>query len=584
MKKTLSVLLACLMMLTLFAACKSESPSPSAAGGTSSTPPADTSENPGDVSEAPAGPEMPEGTELKNGKIYFTETRTVSVRLFERNNAAISPDVSIYGKYIQEGVLRDHNIKVEFVVQPRDGEVDSLNAVLADKSAPGICYTYDYPTVQTYANMGGVINLYPYVTENKEFLPNIWSLLGETYIYFDKDPVTNDLWAIEGVRVANRRTNVFAREDWLTKLNVAEPKTIDEFETMLVAFKDNASTLLGADAGKMIPFGVDYDIGWKADHLVGAYTKADITEKERYYYGFDDRRTLYPGAKEAYRKLNDWYNKGLVWQDFILTKVGDTTFMNNIKAGFVGAFSGNWDDPYRDIPAEGGSIQVQLQKNVSPDAAYLPVEAFQNSEGIYRKFLPASNDRKVFFPIYNNTEPLASMVYLDWTCDINNYKFLQIGEEGVNHTYDANGQLVLQAAPDDKVEYSIYSQYNIDYTMLMNGLRLLDPALDQAGEVSNFIGTDPKYVGLATYYTSHDAVYSGNYQFGEIAAEEGMGPTLNEKRDAFLMKSVAAPVDKFDAEFDAGMDDYLASGGQAIIDERKAAWETYLGDATSMGG
>ncbi len=35
-----------------------------------------------------------------------------------------------------------------------------------------------------------------------------------------------------------------------------------------------------------------------------------------------------------------------------------------------------------------------------------------------------------------------------------------------------------------------------------------------------------------------------------------------------LTKAVTASVENFDAEWNAGMADYLASGGQAIIDER----------------
>jgi putative aldouronate transport system substrate-binding protein len=52
-----------------------------------------------------------------------------------------------------------------------------------------------------------------------------------------------------------------------------------------------------------------------------------------------------------------------------------------------------------------------------------------------------------------------------------------------------------------------------------------------------------------------------------------MGPVLSEKRDTFLTKSVVASPDKFDSVYDSGMKDYLNSGGQAIIDERKAAYE-----------
>ncbi len=55
---------------------------------------------------------------------------------------------------------------------------------------------------------------------------------------------------------------------------------------------------------------------------------------------------------------------------------------------------------------------------------------------------------------------------------------------------------------------------------------------------------------------------------GAITAEEGVGTSLTEKRDAFLCQAIVAPESEFDAIYDAGMADYLSSGGQAIIDER----------------
>jgi putative aldouronate transport system substrate-binding protein len=56
-----------------------------------------------------------------------------------------------------------------------------------------------------------------------------------------------------------------------------------------------------------------------------------------------------------------------------------------------------------------------------------------------------------------------------------------------------------------------------------------------------------------------------------------MGPALKEKRDNMLTKAIVAPADQFDAVYDAGMQDYLKSGGQAIIDERKAKYEAAFG-------
>ncbi len=69
-----------------------------------------------------------------------------------------------------------------------------------------------------------------------------------------------------------------------------------------------------------------------------------------------------------------------------------------------------------------------------------------------------------------------------------------------------------------------------------------------------------------------------NFNCGTISAEEGVGTALKEKRDAFLNQAVIASVDDFDAVYDSGMADYLASGGQDIIDERSAALVKYYGE------
>ena len=118
-----------------------------------------------------------------------------------------------------------------------------LNNLLAAGDAPDICVTYSYPTIQSYANMGGVHDLSPLLEENKAMLTNLWDLLGDTNIYYDQDPATGKLWAIEAIRAQIPRINTFVREDWLKKLNISEPKTLEEFESMLYEIKENAAVL-----------------------------------------------------------------------------------------------------------------------------------------------------------------------------------------------------------------------------------------------------------------------------------------------------------------------------------------------------
>ena len=164
---------------------------------------------------------------------------------------------------------------------------------------------------------------------------------------------------------------------------------------MLYAFKENAELLLGEDADKLIPYSTSFDVGWRNNYLLTSFVPDSLTERDRWVYGFDDRHLLLPGYKEGVRKLNEWYNAGLIWQDFPLYGPGDRTEDNLMKAGYVGAFMHNWDYPYRD-GQEG--IHANLQRLVGPEAAYIAVDPFKNDAGVYRKFLPPPIDRKVFFP------------------------------------------------------------------------------------------------------------------------------------------------------------------------------------------
>ena len=53
---------------------------------------------------------------------------------------------------------------------------------------------------------------------------------------------------------------------------------------------------------------------------------------------------------------------------------------------------------------------------------------------------------------------------------------------------------------------------------------------------------------------------------------------LADKRKVVLNTAINASVENFDAVWDAGMADYMSSGGQAILDERMAKWVAAFGE------
>ena len=508
--------------------------------------------------------------ELVNGR--FTTTRKITVEIYDRSNpGGTPPENNFWTDWIKEGVLRDHNIEVEFVPVPRWTEVEVLNNRLAAGDAPDICVTYSYPTILTYANMGGVLDLAPYLEEYRDLLPDLWEFLGEQNLYWNKNPETGTIWAIEARLVHDTRINTFVREDWLKKLGIPEPTSLEEFEAMLYAFKENAELLLGEDADKLIPYSTSFDVGWRNNYLLTSFVPDSLTERDRWVYGFDDRHLLLPGYKEGVRKLNEWYNAGLIWQDFPLYGPGDRTEDNLMKAGYVGAFMHNWDYPYRD-GQEG--IHANLQRLVGPEAAYIAVDPFKNDAGVYRKFLPPPIDRKVFFPATND-EPLASLLYLNWITKLENRRFLQIGVEGINHEVLEDGTIQSIAAVGEMV---MNSPNNIDYTITCNGLDVGDPELNAKSLALGYGGVDPRFIVKAYELTNRDARYAKNVSVGDILAEEGMGPVLSEKRDNLLIQAIVAKPEEFDSVWDRGFQDYLRSGGQAIIDERAAKYDKYYGD------
>ncbi|MBQ6399612.1 MAG: extracellular solute-binding protein [Clostridia bacterium] len=489
----------------------------------------------------------------------FTETRHIKVEIFNRNNDGGSdPTNNVFTDYIKAGMLQKYNVEVEFVSVGRWTEVDDINNLLATGEAPDICVTYSYPTIQTFADMGGIVDLNPYLTAYKDQLGDLWALLEDYNIYYDQNPETKTVWALEAVLADRARLNTFIRKDWLDKLGLALPTTEEEFYNCLVAFRDNAETLLGADKDKMVPYSTSTDIGWRNDLLSISKVPENVDDATLYVYGYDDRHLLYPNYKEGIRVLNKWYNEGLVWKDFGLY-TDSTAEDDMMKAGYVGAFIHNWDYPFRN---NDDSIEANLVRNVGPDAAFVAVDCFKNEAGITRKFLADRVDRKVFFPA-TNKEPLASLLYVNFISDPETIKFLQTGKEGVNHELTADGAYKTLAATG---EYVMNSGMNIDYTITVNGL-YLGEATD-ASRALNYSAVPAEIVVGA-----HDAAIANgrtakHYNVGDITAETDVGTSLTAKRDAMLTQAVSASVDQFDAVYDAGMADYLASGGQAIIDER----------------
>ncbi|GHV34362.1 hypothetical protein FACS18949_10280 [Clostridia bacterium] len=598
-RKILALLTACVLLLGVLAACgggDSGSPSPSTSPSTGgSVSPSEQPTPPPETGELDAAFLEANGLEydVENDTYKFTTTRKITVEVFDRGTAdgKTPSDNNAWTDWIKAGVLRDHNIEVTFVPVDRFSENDRINDLLAGGEAPDVSYTYNNGAVQTYADMGGILDLSAYVNDNTPLTRALWNYLDTPYLWSTKDPDTGTIWWIEGVRNEPAKTNTFIRQDWLDKLGLKAPTTQAEFHDVLVKFKENAETLLGADANMIVPFSVNADVAWSADALGYSFVPSNLSDKDAYINGFDDRHVLYPDAegnvggawKKAIGVLNEWYNEGLLWKDFALYKAGDTNSPEDsyLKNGYVGAFIQSWDYPYRD--GETG-ITGMLHTQVSPDANFVAIETFPNDAGAYRKdLLSTPTDRKIYFPA-TNKEPLASIIYVNWITRLENIAYLQMGDEGRTHKKNADGSISLLTADDPGYDplWIQNAANNIDYTMTNNGINYNDLTLTGLSLANSKAPADPQIVAAAYTTALHDAKPATQVNVGQIVSESGMSSALSDKRNVFLANAIIAAPGQWEAVYDNGLKDYLQSGGQDIINERASKWTQYYGDATSI--
>jgi putative aldouronate transport system substrate-binding protein len=479
---------------------------------------------------------------------------SIKVEMFDRGTADGRTNAidNVWITWIKEKVLKDLGIAVDFVAVGRWSETTDLPNLLAANSAPDLCYTYDGGMISNFRDRGGILNIQPYV---ERLLPDAKKLLGadpaftgKDFIYRQLDP-QGRLFSIPSYRVALAQRNVFIRQDWLDRLNLALPTNMTQFHDALVAFRDRDPGNVGRT--NVIPFFQGSDVRWGLANFMNSTIPANISDRDRYINSVAERNLVMPGYKEGVRLMNTWYNEGLIYRDFALITVADDG--NNIlKSGMAGAFSANWDLPYR----TDYNINVDLARNV-PGAEFVPVD-------VGTKDMMDKVGLQIFVPMASSSRAEAALRYLNWLTIPENYEFIQRGNPGVNHNI-VNGVPQLISAMG--TPWAQNSTQNIDITMPMNGIEMGSTA-GNAAVLALSYGDIPSATIVNAYEISFRnarqpvVVNMPTSQDGLYAAD------LQTKSEDLLAQAIVATPANFDRIWDAGIQDWLRSGAQAIIDER----------------
>ncbi|WP_145048460.1 extracellular solute-binding protein [Paenibacillus xylanexedens] len=481
---------------------------------------------------------------------------TLKVEIFDRGNtpAGYTISDSYLTRFIQEKFGTPNNIDVQFVPVPRSEEVQKLNVLMASGSeVPDIVFTYDSGTFNRYAQQGGLTELTELIDQHGT---NLKKLLGdETLAYGQYD---GQQFAVPGKRLVLGKYASYVRQDWLDKLGLPAPQTAEELHATLKAFKEKDPGNKGAS---LIPFGMSIASA-QYEPLLWSFIEP-LTEEQRYtltqQLGSNDYPTLLPGFKEGLQYMNTLYNEGLMSKDFGLDK-DKKKLWEDVSNGKVGFYSEDAGEIYI------SGTYKNLQTNQS-DAVMTPIDAFQNSEGKFAKPAYAPNAMYVMIPKSSQNAENA-MKYLDWMASGNNLFDLQFGVENENYEL-VDGVPLIKDDASPEISGRIYNAGDI--AIIVNGKYVGD---DKKNEEAYVVQVESKYrddMRKSVAISNIDTIQPVRFP-KPIEAEAKYGNGLRDKFQEFIVKTTIAKPADFEATYENMMKDYMASGGQAILDERTAAY------------
>ncbi|MEK5238763.1 hypothetical protein NST99_24005 [Paenibacillus sp. FSL L8-0470] len=376
MKKTGVLLSAALLMTGLLAGCGSD--------------------NKGSSSAAEAT--------LKDGK--YDPPITISIAKQQDENA---------GKYINGESLNDNvltrwgkeHLGIQIETTLLGGDATQYNtklrlALTGSEKLPDVLPVYDTSLENDLIQSGLVKD----ITEDiSKYMPE---RLKEIYKEYPTafNPVIQD-GKVYGMPIAPNLTEgqvMLIRQDWLDKLNLKAPTTLDEFEKVIAAFTNDDPD----GNGKQDTYGFDfsgkdsYNTGWVSDSVMifSAYTGKHLPGQ---WYSEDGKLTygsVAEGTKDALAKLRDWYSKGYLNKE--LATQGAWDALADFTEGKAGIIIGRpWlYGSVKDVETNVQGAKISAYPTISGVSGDKTYQSGQQNDGVFM-FNKDFNNMEAFFLYYD---------------------------------------------------------------------------------------------------------------------------------------------------------------------------------------
>ncbi|HJB91183.1 MAG TPA: extracellular solute-binding protein [Candidatus Eisenbergiella merdigallinarum] len=360
-RKSLSLLLAAAMAATMLAGCGSKDPM------------ANMSDEEKAAWEAAANDPY--------GKYPETVVYTTGYNLTNQGADTLAgtpyendtPSDNAYTRYLKEVLNVQNENEFEAITGPDYDQKVSM--AIASQDIPDIMYISDYGTLVELVENDLIEDLTDvYNNLACETVKSSYASYGE-----DNNPlntVTFDgrIMAIPKTQLSDGQDFLWLRKDWMDKLELEMPSTLDEMADVLRAFISQDPDGNGqADTIGLVVHNEVYgsypNNTFAVDNIFtafGAYPTVWMTDESgNAVYG-----SVQPEMKDALQLMRDWYAEGLLDREFTTRTYDDIVAL--LSSGQCGAYIGPWWSPFN--PA-------QTSTYASQDAEWINVSAPTGPDG-----------------------------------------------------------------------------------------------------------------------------------------------------------------------------------------------------------
>lgn len=349
--------------------------------------------------------------------------------------------------FILQQLNKDLSMKLEFNVSAPTEYDQQLNIKIAGGSAPDL-FSVSKAQLQTYAKQGLLLDLGPYLDK----MPAVKAKLSAEDL--NKGKVDGKLYAISK-RAYLPMSGFWIRQDWLDKLGLKAPTTLDELTAVAKAFveqdpdgngKKDTFAFTGSGIGS--PDAVNspstFDVIFSA---FGVATPGQFMIKDnKVVYS-----TTQPEMKQALTQIKTMIGQGLVDPEFMTNK--GLAHRDKAFKGQAGIIYINWGEMVKDDA-------IAQYKAINPNAQWTQLDAIAGPAGKNQGYFDlGGTGGRYALPksLEKQPEKLNKILeYINYITDDKGSALVMYGIEGTHYKKE-NGQIV--ALPDSsKTGYAFNHQ------------------------------------------------------------------------------------------------------------------------------